>query len=126
MTFPEAIKTCVAQKYADFNGRAGRPEYWWFYLFNLLLTLAASLVGQFAGESLGRILTGVIGLGLLAPSLAVCVRRLHDTNRSGWWLLIALIPVLGWIWLFVLMLIKGDEGANNYGMGDAGVKKAGL
>lgn len=126
MTFPEAIKTCVVQKYADFNGRAGRPEYWWFYLFNVLLCIAASLVSQFAGESLGQILALVIGLGLLLPGLAVSVRRLHDTNRSGWWILIALIPVLGWVWLFVLMLLKGDEGANNYGLGDASVKNTGL
>ena len=96
----------------------------------LILMIAMLPVAKFiVGTSLGNkavIVTLVIGLGLLLPGLGVSVRRLHDTNRSGWWILIALIPVLGWVWLFVLMLLKGDEGANNYGMGDASVKNTGL
>ena len=113
MTFPESIQTCLAEKYMDFSGRADRSEYWWFFLFQLLLNVVVSLTAAIS-ENLSAILTLIVGLGLLLPGLAVAVRRLHDTNRSGWWLLLMLIPILGWIWLIVLYLIKGDEGPNDY------------
>ena len=88
MTFLEAIQT-VLRKYAEFNGRAGRSEFWWWMLFAFLLSAAAQLLGDVAA--------GLVALGVLLPNLAVTARRLHDIDRSGWWQLIALIPLIGLI-----------------------------
>jgi uncharacterized membrane protein YhaH (DUF805 family) len=92
VTFTESIKTCF-NKYADFNGRATRSEFWWWVLFVILATLAANILS----EKLGMLIT----LGTLLPYIAVTARRLHDTNRSGWWQLIGFIPLIGWIILIV-------------------------
>jgi uncharacterized membrane protein YhaH (DUF805 family) len=92
MTFTESIQTCF-NKYADFNGRATRSEFWWWVLFVILATLA----GNILSDKLGML----ISLGTLLPYIAVTARRLHDTNRSGWWQLIGIIPVIGWIILIV-------------------------
>jgi uncharacterized membrane protein YhaH (DUF805 family) len=92
MTFAESIKTCFG-KYADFNGRATKSEFWWWVLFVFLATVAANVLS----EKLGAL----VSLGTLLPYLAVTARRLHDTNRSGWWQLIGIIPVIGWIILIV-------------------------
>ncbi len=100
MTFQESIKVCFA-KYADFSGRASRPEYWWFILFIILAGLAISLVSQE--------LSGLFTLGTLLPSIAAAARRLHDTNRSGWWQLIVLVPVVGFIVLVVLLAQEGKS-----------------
>jgi uncharacterized membrane protein YhaH (DUF805 family) len=94
MTFQESIRVCLS-KYADFNGRASRPEYWWFVLFIFLGSLAASVVSP--------ILAALFSIGTLLPSLAAATRRLHDTNRSGWWQLILLIPLIGFIVLIVFL-----------------------
>jgi uncharacterized membrane protein YhaH (DUF805 family) len=94
MTFQESITTCF-RKYADFSGRASRSEYWWFMLFCILASAACSLVS----ETLG----GLFTLGVLLPSLAAASRRLHDTNRSGWSQLIALIPLIGFIVVIVFL-----------------------
>ena len=88
MTFGESIKTCFS-KYADFNGRADRTEYWWFELFCLLVIVGAGVVNE--------TLSNLASLALALPSLAVGARRLHDINKSGWWQLLYLIPVIGWI-----------------------------
>lgn len=98
MTFQESIKVCFA-KYADFSGRASRSEYWWFILFIILAGLAISLISQE--------LSGLFTLGTLLPSIAAAARRLHDTNRSGWWQLIVLVPVVGFIVLVVLLAQEG-------------------
>ena len=103
MSFGDAVKACF-EKYADFSGRAARPEYWWFYLFTLLVEvvlLALSLVGGAIG-TIGLILLLVFALGVIVPGLAVGVRRLHDTGRAGWWLLISLVPFGGLVLLFFL------------------------
>jgi uncharacterized membrane protein YhaH (DUF805 family) len=97
------------KKYAEFTGRASRAEYWLFFLFNFIVTLVASLVG---GESL---LLPLVWLGLFIPNIAVGVRRLHDINMSGWWLLINLIPFLGALVFLVFCLIPGTVGENSYG-----------
>ena len=76
MDFQEAIKTCF-RKYADFEGRAGRPEYWWFMLFVLLASMALSVISP--------MLSGLFSIGVLLPTIAAATRRLHDTERSGWW-----------------------------------------
>lgn len=101
----------VLQKYAVFEGRARRQEFWMFYLINLVVGLVLSLVSLIG---LGFI-TYLYSIAILIPSLAVGVRRLHDINKSGWWLLIALIPLLGAIWLIVLWAKEGDRGPNAYG-----------
>jgi uncharacterized membrane protein YhaH (DUF805 family) len=88
MNFTDAVKTCLL-KYADFKGRAGRPEFWWFALFTLLVT---AVPGFFSD-----LLSAVFLLATLLPSFAAGTRRLRDTGRSGWWQLLWLLPVIGWI-----------------------------
>lgn len=92
MSFGQSIKTCLS-KYADFKGRAGRPEYWWFVLFGSLLVWGAQLIDR-SGK-----LSSLINLAVLLPSVAAATRRLHDTGRSGWWQLLSL-TVIGLIPLF--------------------------
>lgn len=101
------------RKFAQFTGRARRREYWTFALVNTLIIVVLSIIEGNAG-TLG-ILSGIFVLAMLIPSLAVSVRRLHDTNKSGWWLFIQLIPLVGAIILLVFMLIEGDREANKYG-----------
>jgi len=102
----------VLRKYATFDGRARRMEYWMFVLFNMLIGFAITLVDVFA--RLGFL--GVLySLAMIIPTLAVTVRRLHDTGRSGWWVFINLIPVVGAIVLFIFMVIEGDPHDNEYG-----------
>lgn len=107
------------RKYAVFDGRARRMEYWMFVLINCLIVVVLSVVdtvvGLFSlGNSIGA-LTGLYWLVVLVPSIAVTVRRLHDTDRSGWWALLALLPLLGTIVLFVFCVLDGTPGANRFG-----------
>jgi uncharacterized membrane protein YhaH (DUF805 family) len=109
----------VLKKYADFNGRAMRKEYWYFALFNIIVSIALAVIdgitGSFSAEAGMGLLGGLYILGVLIPGIAVSVRRLHDTDRNGWWLLIALIPVIGAIVLLVFMVQDGKPGENQYG-----------
>ena len=105
MSFTDAVATCF-RKYAEFDGRAGRPEYWWFQFFNLLLSLLVLAQPALALLAL---------LATLLPGLAVLVRRLHDTGHSGAFFFIALIPLVGSIILLVTLLSSGDPGQNQYG-----------
>lgn len=100
------------KNYVGFEGRARRKEYWNFALFNFLISLALAVVDAMLETG---VLTGLYGLAVLLPGLAVSVRRLHDTNRSGWWLLIGLVPVVGAIALLVFALLDSDPGPNRYG-----------
>lgn len=100
MTFSESISTCFS-KYAAFEGRASRSEYWWFFLFTFLASLASGMVSE--------TLSGLFSLGVLLPSLAVGVRRLHDVDKSGWFLLLWLVPIVGWIVLIVWAVQEGKE-----------------
>lgn len=102
----------VLKKYAVFEGRARRTEYWVFVLINFLISLVLSILDSSLGLGF---LGSIYGLAVLVPSLAVTVRRLHDTNRSGWWILIGLVPLVGWIVLLIFMLIDSDPQANEYG-----------
>jgi uncharacterized membrane protein YhaH (DUF805 family) len=116
MSFTDAVRTCLS-KYVDFSGRARRSEYWWFALFVILAGVVGTLLdGLFGTRSdLGAgAVQGVINLALLLPSLAVAVRRLHDTSRTGWWILIGLVPVVGWIVLLVFY-VQDSEADNEYG-----------
>jgi len=109
----------VKQKYADFSGRARRSEYWYFLLFYMLILIALSVVdvvmGWFSTDAGVGVLSGIYTLALLIPSLSVSVRRLHDTDRSGWWLLIGLLPLIGGIVLLVFFVQDSQAGANRFG-----------
>lgn len=95
------------KNYANFEDRANRQEYWMFVLFNIIFSLVASLLDYIFGITFGSLGSGPIdilySLALLIPSLAITVRRLHDINKSGWMILISLIPILGWIWILILL-----------------------
>ncbi|MET1076764.1 MAG: DUF805 domain-containing protein [Pseudomonas sp.] len=107
----------VLKQYAVFNGRARRKEYWMFFLINLVISMVLAWVDSLIGMSL---LSIIYGLALLVPSIAVGIRRLHDTNRSGWWMLIALVPFAG-IVLLVFLAIDSTPGDNQYGPNPKGV-----
>jgi uncharacterized membrane protein YhaH (DUF805 family) len=106
------------KRYAVFSGRAGRPEYWWFALIYLLASVVLTFVDGITGTlnlELGiGLLSGLFALALFLPALAVTVRRLHDTDRSGWWVLLALVPVVGVIVLLVFLVLPGG-GPNRHG-----------
>jgi len=109
----------VLKKYATFGGRARRKEYWMFVLFNVIFTIVAliidSVLGTRSEETGYGLFNGLYGLAVLLPSLAVLVRRLHDIGKSGWWFFIALIPLIGSIWLLVLLATDSQPGENQYG-----------
>ena len=117
MSFTEAVSS-VLRQYVVFGGRARRAEYWWFVLFTVLVSLVAGLIdavlGTMTQSGIGFIGT-VASLALLLPSLAVTVRRLHDTNRSGWWVLAFLIPIAGLVLLLVFMLSDSNPHPNRFG-----------
>ena len=115
MTFAEAIRSCLTTNYARIHGRAARAEYWWFVLFDILLTAAANIVDAGLGTNFVSALAALAALALLLPGICVGVRRLHDRDRSGWWLLISLVPILGWIVLLVWYVQPGTPGPNRFG-----------
>ena len=109
----------VLKNYAQFNGRALRSEYWFFILFSVIASIVLGFIDGFTGlynETVEMgLLSGLYTLAVFIPSLAVSVRRLHDVDKSGWWLLILLIPLLGALVLLYFMVIKGSEGDNRFG-----------
>ena len=103
----------VIKNYVNFQGRARRKEYWMFLLFNFIFSV---IIGFIEGLlDLPQVLSGLYFLAILLPSLAVCIRRLHDTGRSGWWLFIGLIPLVGGIILLVFYCTDSNQGENQYG-----------
>ena len=104
MNFGQAISSCLS-KYATFSGRASRPEFWWFFLFQILISLAASMLGE--------TINGLVALGLLLPALAVGTRRLHDIGKSGWWQLL-MLTVIGLLVLIYWWVQPTDEDGNAY------------
>ena len=106
---------CLTQ-YADFTGRARRKEYWMFVLFSLLIyfLVAIVLVALSATESAINIVIGLLALSLMLPNLAVTIRRLHDTDRSGWWALLSFVPILSLV-ILVFMFLDGTSGGNRFG-----------
>jgi uncharacterized membrane protein YhaH (DUF805 family) len=109
----------VLRSYAEFDGRAHRREYWMFVLFNVLFMIGAGIFDNVLGLTIGGARYGVVytmyGLFVFVPGLAVTVRRLHDSGKSGWMVLIVVIPVVGAIWLLLLLAKQGDSEANQYG-----------
>lgn len=109
----------VLKKYAVFSGRARRKEYWFFILFHLIISFVLGfvdgLVGTFNADLGLGLLGGIYALAVIIPSIAVSVRRLHDTDRSGWWILICLVPIIGAIVLLVFMVLDSKPGENRYG-----------
>ena len=110
----------VLKNYATFSGRARRKEYWMFFLISALisivLTLLDILLGTYSVEYEAGFFSGLYSLLVLIPGIAVGVRRLHDTNRSGWWILISLIPIIGVLVLFVFMCLDSQPGTNRFGV----------
>jgi len=106
MTFLKSIETCFF-KYVDFNGRASRSEFWWFYLFNIICAIVAFAISP--------IIELLLIVGLFLPYIAVTARRLHDINKTGWLQLIALIPLVGWIIMIIWCATEGEKKKNKYG-----------
>jgi uncharacterized membrane protein YhaH (DUF805 family) len=109
----------VLKKYAVFDGRARRKEFWMFFLFNIIISIVLGIIDGVVGTtgaagSIG-LLGGLYGLAVLIPGIAVAVRRLHDTSRSGWWILIVLVPLAGVIILIIFMVQDGTPGENQFG-----------
>lgn len=102
----------IKNQYADFEGRTGRQAFWMFILFSFLLNFVIGIVEGMLGT---MILGLLFSLAILVPSIAITARRLHDTNKSGWWQLIALVPFIGIVILIVLCVLPGTEGDNDYG-----------
>ncbi len=113
MSFMDAIKSVFTQ-YAGFSGRARRSEYWYFVLFNAVVSGVLSGIAQSQG-GIFTALSTVYSLGVLIPSIAVCIRRLHDIGKSGWYLLFILIPLVGAIILIVWYCKDSMPGENQYG-----------
>ena len=121
----------VLKKYAVFNGRARRAEYWWFFLINFIFVLVLSVLSRLTtgtdSNSVSPLSTafscisGLYSLAVLLPELGVGIRRLHDIGKSGWWLLIGLIPLIGTIWLLILAATDSQPGDNQYGPNPKGV-----
>lgn len=109
----------VLKNYAVFSGRARRKEYWMFVLFNFIFAIVAMILDNILGTAIENVGYGffyiLYALAVLIPSLAVAVRRLHDVGKSGWWIFISLIPIVGVIWLLVLLVTNSESGDNQYG-----------
>ena len=121
MSFTDAVQNVLMNNYANWDGRASRSEYWWFVLFILIVNIVTFVIDS----TLGTMVTydmGYVGLiaflALLLPTVSVSVRRLHDIGKSGWWILLAIIPIVNFIGIFVILvltLMEGEEHPNQYG-----------
>jgi uncharacterized membrane protein YhaH (DUF805 family) len=120
MSFSQAVSSVLLNKYATFSGRARRSEYWWWYLFVTLVFVVAGILDNAIGLTYSDLTVGggwiatIAGIVFLVPNLAVAVRRLHDTGRTGWWLLIGLVPVIGFFVLLYFFVLD-SENDNQYG-----------
>ena len=111
MSFIDAVKTCFS-KYVTFSGRARRSEYWWWFLFAVIVYIVSGAIDAAAGTY--PIIYAICILAIFLPTLAVTVRRLHDTGRSGWWILLGLIPLVGSI-ILIVFYCQDSQGPNKYG-----------
>ena len=114
----------VLQKYAVFSGRARRMEYWMFVLFNILISIGLGIIDGIMGLTVGVVGIGLLGtiyaLAMIIPSIAVGVRRLHDTDRTGWWCLIGFVPLIGAIVLLIFFVLDSTPGSNRFGANPKG------
>jgi len=111
MGFGQAISAGFSN-YVNFSGRACRSEYWYWVLFVILADIVAGIIDYLLGM---QIVSSLFGLVTLLPGIAVSIRRLHDLDRTGWWILLALIPLIGWIILLIWYISKGTDGPNRFG-----------
>ena len=118
----------VLKKYAVFSGRARRKEYWFFFLFNLIISIILNLIDNATGTFDPETGVGILGtiylLAVLIPAIAVTVRRLHDTGRTGWWILISFIPLIGAIVLLVFLVFDSEPESNQYGPNPKGMTES--
>ena len=118
MDMKAAVETVLREKYVEFNGRAQRAEFWWFVLFIFVVSIVLSLIDMalFEGvlQDIGP-LSAIFSLITLIPAIAVTARRLHDVGRSGWWQLLMLLPVIGFLVILFWTVQKGTVGPNDYG-----------
>jgi uncharacterized membrane protein YhaH (DUF805 family) len=118
MDMKTAVETVLREKYVDFKGRAQRAEFWWFILFVFVVSIILSLIDMALFEDVLQDvgpLSAIFTLITIIPSIAVTARRLHDTGKSGWWQLLFLLPVIGFLLILFWAVQKGDDGANKYG-----------
>ena len=117
MSFTDAVRRCLKEKYINFSDRAARSEYWWFALFCWGVAIALSILDNliFNDASGYGIFSTIWGLAIVVPSIGVGVRRLHDLDKSGWWLLLSCIPVIGFLILVFWFIQQGTAGQNRFG-----------
>ena len=117
VSFKEAVVRALSQNYCNFSGRASRSEYWWFYLFSCIVSWVVSIIVSLFSSDLSTmyIASMIVGLAFLLPGLGIAVRRLHDIGKSGWWLFISLIPLIGAILLLVWFCKDSEMEPNEYG-----------
>jgi uncharacterized membrane protein YhaH (DUF805 family) len=113
MVLVNAWKQVVLERYAKFDGRAGRAEFWWYYLANIIAVFVLGALAQ--AVDVFWILYIVYAVAVIVPTLAVAIRRLHDTDKSGWFVLLAIIPLIGTIILIVFYATDGTKGPNRHG-----------
>ena len=111
MGFGQAISAGFSN-YVNFSGRACRSEYWYWILFIIIADIVAAIIDQALGIQL---VTGLFGLVTIIPNIAIAIRRLHDLDRTGWWILLGFIPLIGWIILLIWYVTKGTDGPNRFG-----------
>ena len=108
MNFIESLQICY-KKFFDFSGRASKSEYWWFQLYNTILYILT-----FVFQNDLALLFSILGIANLIPVFAAGVRRVHDSNKSGWWILISFVPIIG-LYIIVLLITDGSKGKNRFG-----------
>jgi uncharacterized membrane protein YhaH (DUF805 family) len=111
MGFTQAISAGFSN-YVNFSSRACRSEYWYWILFIIIADVVAAIIDQVLGMQL---VTGLFGVATLIPNIAIAIRRLHDLDRTGWWILLGFIPLIGWIILLIWYITKGTDGPNLFG-----------
>ncbi len=114
VTFKEAVVKALQQNYCNFSGRASRSEFWWYQLFYVILSVVISILLCWS-ENAAQIVSYILGLALFLPSLGLAVRRLHDIDKSGWWVLISFIPLIGAIILLIWWCKDSQMQPNQYG-----------
>lgn len=111
----------LKEHYLDFNSRARRTEFWMFTLINILISWGLSLLDLAAGTTFFTLISSIYSLLVFIPSIAVSVRRLHDIGKSGWYYLLVLLPIIGWIWLIILFATEGENKPNKWGENPKGI-----